>query len=139
MRQSSRALASTADRQSGETAFGDWVPIERLSRFESGPERPPPFVEHRDQQVDDEPGHAEPAAADGDPASGQAHPAGTATILDLRRVEPCSLAKAHRPILPRVRPVPNLESGADGARTRDLRAASATLSQLSYGPLPPGL
>ena len=24
--------------------------------------------------------------------------------------------------------------GADGARTRDLRAASATLSQLSYGP-----
>jgi hypothetical protein len=28
----------------------------------------------------------------------------------------------------------NVESGADGARTRDLLAASQTLSQLSYGP-----
>ncbi len=31
----------------------------------------------------------------------------------------------------------NVGSGADGARTRDLLAASQTLSQLSYGPLVP--
>ena len=91
--------------------------------------------EHGDQQVDREPDDPEPAAAHREAAPGQGHAAGAAAILDLRGVEPCSFAKAHLGVLPRCAPLLNVEDGADGARTRDLLAASQTLSQLSYGPL----
>jgi hypothetical protein len=43
------------------------------------------------------------------------------------------LIRAHRSLIDSERG--QFESGAEGARTPDLRAASATLSQLSYSPL----
>src|SRR4029079_3356486 len=92
--------------------------------------------EHGDQQVDREPDDPKAAAAHREATAGQRHAAGAAAILDLRGVEPCSLAKAHLGVLPRCARLLNVEDGADGARTRDLLAASQTLSQLSYGPFP---
>src|SRR5215510_5273304 len=120
MRQSSRWLAvAPLVQSSGATLAGDCVAIERSSRFDSGPE-PAAVVQQRDQQEDDEPDDAEPAAADRDPAAGKRHPTGAAAVLRPGTGRAVLLFESAPPVSSACAGGPNVESGADGARTRDL-------------------
>ena len=91
MRQSSRVFASWAVVQ---LAVG-WAPTERSLRFCSGAESPLPFassvIRGRPRARRSRAHRRRPLARR--PAGTSA---GTAAVRDLRRVEPCSFAKAHR-------------------------------------------
>src|SRR5512132_3582616 len=134
MRQSSRWLAvAPLVQSSGATLVGGCVAIERSSRFDSGPDSPPPLFSSVISRKMTRPATPSPPPPTAIPPPGSDIPPAPRRSSTCDGSSRAPLRKRTGRILPHWCGVLNVESGADGARTRDLLAASQTLSQLSYG------